>query len=123
MNGTYQSLSYAKWRIAGTMLFSFPKGGGPKTLFGNIRKYLGPIFHELARQKEFRIVEGHLKHDSVHVCIEVPAKAAPQQACVRGMINIPPLCLHEASCRQSLLPEVFFIQTLSALDVGPNVKP
>jgi putative transposase len=47
-----------------------------KTLFGNIRKRLGPIFHELARQKECRIVQGHLLPDHVHMCLEIPPKYA-----------------------------------------------
>jgi putative transposase len=43
-------------------------------MFLEIRKFLGPIFHELARQKECRIVEGHLLADHVHMCIEIPPK-------------------------------------------------
>jgi putative transposase len=43
-------------------------------VFGQIRKQLGPIFHELARQKECRILEGHLMPDHVHMCIEIPPK-------------------------------------------------
>jgi putative transposase len=45
-----------------------------KVMFGEIRKFLGPIFHELARQKECRIIEGHLMPDHVHMCIEIPLK-------------------------------------------------
>jgi putative transposase len=45
-----------------------------KTLFGKARRYLGEIFHALARQKECRIVEGHLMADHVHMCIEIPPK-------------------------------------------------
>ena len=45
-------------------------------MFGEIRKFLGPIFHELARQKECRIIEGHLLPDHVHMCIEIPPKYA-----------------------------------------------
>ena len=41
-------------------------------VFGQIRKQLGSIFHELARQKECRILEGHLMPDHVHMCIEIP---------------------------------------------------
>ena len=33
-----------------------------------------PVFHELARQKECRIVEGHLMPDHVHMCIDIPPK-------------------------------------------------
>jgi len=43
-------------------------------MFGGIREFLGPVFHELARQKECRIVEGHLMPDHVHMCIEIPPK-------------------------------------------------
>jgi putative transposase len=45
-------------------------------MFSDIRQYLGPLFHELARQKECRIVEGHLLPDHVHMCIEIPPKYA-----------------------------------------------
>ena len=45
-----------------------------KVLYGNLRSYLGDIFHELARQRESRIVEGHLCVDHVHMCIEIPPK-------------------------------------------------
>ena len=45
-------------------------------LFGEIRRQLGPIFHELARQKECRIIEGHVMPDHIHMCIEVPPKYA-----------------------------------------------
>jgi putative transposase len=32
------------------------------------------MFHELARQKECRIIEGHLMKDHVHMCLEIPPK-------------------------------------------------
>jgi putative transposase len=41
-----------------------------------MRKALGPIFHELARQKECRILAGHVRPDHVHRCIEIPPKDA-----------------------------------------------
>src|SRR5262249_40586034 len=37
---------------------------------------INTIFHELARQKECRIIEGHVMPDHVHMCIEVPPKHA-----------------------------------------------
>jgi putative transposase len=43
-----------------------------KVVYGEIRASVGGIFHELARQKECRIVEGHLLADHVHMCIESP---------------------------------------------------
>jgi putative transposase len=72
MIGTYQSLSHSKWQCKYHLVF-VPKRRR-KTVFGKIREKLGPIFHELARQKECRIVEGHLLADHVHMCIEIPPK-------------------------------------------------
>ena len=74
MSNTYQSLSHSKWDCKYHIVF-VPKYR-KKTIFGDIRKSLGPIFHELARQKECRIVEGHLMRDHVHMCIEIPPKHA-----------------------------------------------
>ncbi len=45
-----------------------------KKVFGQIRKELGRLFHELARPKECRILEGHLMLDHVHMGIESPPK-------------------------------------------------
>ena len=35
-----------------------------------------PDLHELARQKECQIVEGHVMPDHVHMCIQIPPKYA-----------------------------------------------
>ena len=43
-----------------------------KAGYGEIRASVGGIFHELARQKEGRIGEGHLLADHVHMGIEIP---------------------------------------------------
>jgi len=51
-----------------------------RVLYGRIRDALGPIFHALARQKEGRIVEGHICPDQVHMCIEIPPKYAVSSA-------------------------------------------
>lgn len=72
MSGTYNSLSHSKWDCKYHIVF-VPKNRR-KALFGGIRKALGPIFHELARQKECCIIEGHLMPDHVHMCIEIPPK-------------------------------------------------
>jgi putative transposase len=74
MSELYQSLSHSKWDCKYHVVFT-PKYRR-KVMFGEIRKFLGPIFHELARQKECRIVEGHLMPDHVHMCIEIPPKYA-----------------------------------------------
>ena len=45
-------------------------------MYGAIRTHLGKILHELAKQKEARILEGHLMSDHVHMCISIPPKFA-----------------------------------------------
>lgn len=50
-----------------------------KVLYGELKKHLGEIFHELARQKESRIEEGHLISDHVHMMIAIPPKYAVSQ--------------------------------------------
>ncbi|HCC36803.1 MAG TPA: IS200/IS605 family transposase [Treponema sp.] len=47
-----------------------------KRLYGGIAKYLGRIFHELARQRESKILEGHICPDHIHMLIEIPPKYA-----------------------------------------------
>jgi len=47
-----------------------------KVLYGQIRKELVKILHELAKQKECLITEGSLSIDHVHMCIEIPPKYA-----------------------------------------------
>jgi putative transposase len=47
-----------------------------KALYGQIRKRLGEMFHDLARQRECKILEGHLASDHVRMYIAVPPKYA-----------------------------------------------
>ena len=74
MNEAYQSLSHSRWDCKYHVVF-VPKRRR-KALFGSIRQKLGGVFHELARQKECRIVQGHMLADHVHMCIEIPPKYA-----------------------------------------------
>jgi putative transposase len=74
MTGSFQSMSHSKWDCKYHVVF-IPKRRR-KAVFGNIRKHLGAIFHELARQKECQIIEGHLMPDHVHMCIAIPPKYA-----------------------------------------------
>ena len=74
MSQTYQSLAHSRWDCKYHLVF-VPKRRR-KHLLGHIRHALGPIFHELARQKECRIIEGHLMPDHVHMCMEIPPKHA-----------------------------------------------
>ena len=72
MSELYQSLSHSKWDCKYHIVF-VPKYRR-KTLYVDVRKFLGPVFHELARQKECQIVEGHMMIDHIHMCLAIPPK-------------------------------------------------
>ena len=50
-----------------------------KVMFGNIRKHLREILHELAKQKESQIVAGSIAVDHVHMCVSIPPKYSVAQ--------------------------------------------
>jgi REP-associated tyrosine transposase len=74
MSGTMKSLAHSRWDCKYHVVF-IPKYRR-KAIYSELRKMLGEIFHDLARQKECRILEGHLLADHVHMCIEIPPKHA-----------------------------------------------
>ena len=71
---SYNSLSHSKYDCKYHIVF-VPKCR-KKALFGKIREYLKSVFHELAEQKECKIISGHLAVDHVHMCISIPPKYA-----------------------------------------------
>ena len=70
----YESLSHTRWDCKYHVVF-IPKCRR-KVLYGKLRKDLGDLFHSLAKQKESRIVEGHMMSDHVHMMIAIPPKYA-----------------------------------------------
>ena len=50
-----------------------------KALYGELRKHLGPVLRELARQREVVVEEGHLQLDHVHMLRSIPPKYAVAQ--------------------------------------------
>ena len=68
----YQSLNHTKWDCKYHVVF-IPKRRR-KQIYGAIKKHLGEVFHELAKQKESKIMEGHLCSDHVHMCLSIPPK-------------------------------------------------
>ena len=72
-----ESLNHSKWECKYHVVF-IPKRRR-KTLYAALRKYLGEVFHRLARQKESQIEEGHLMPDHVHMLISIPPKYAVSQ--------------------------------------------
>ncbi|GIK37177.1 MAG: IS200/IS605 family transposase [Chloroflexota bacterium] len=72
-----QSLSHSKWECKYHIVW-IPKYRRQK-LFGELRKELGQVLRELARQKESEIIEGHLLPDHVHMLISIPPKHSVAQ--------------------------------------------
>lgn len=69
---SYESLAHSKWDCKYHIVF-IPKCR-KKALYGKIRKFLGPVFHELAAQRGSTIMEGHMVQDHVHMLIKIPPK-------------------------------------------------
>ncbi len=72
-----ESLNHTKWSCKYHVVF-IPKCRR-KTLYVQLRQYLGEVFRRLAEQKESRIEEGHLMSDHVHMMISIPPKYAVSQ--------------------------------------------
>src|SRR5690242_16978572 len=70
----YKNLSHTRWQCKYHVIF-IPKYRR-KRLYGVLRRKLGEVFHELARQKGCWIEEGHIMPDHVHMLINVPPKLA-----------------------------------------------
>lgn len=92
---TWESLNHSVWDCKYHVVF-IPKCRR-KTLYGELRRYLGEVFRRLAQQKESRIEEGHLLSDHVHMLIAMPPKYAVAQV-------------------------VGFIKGKSAIDFGAGVR-
>lgn len=69
---SFESLSHSRWDCKYHVVF-IPKCR-KKTLYGKVRKFLGPVFHELAGQRNSRVIEGHMVQDHVHMMISIPRK-------------------------------------------------
>jgi len=72
-----QSLSHSKWEYKYHITW-IPKYR-KKVIYGHLRKNLGDVLRELARQKESLILEGHLMPDHVHMLVSIPPKYAVAQ--------------------------------------------
>ena len=67
-----KSLTHSRWDCKYHVVW-IPKCR-KKQLYGGVAKYLGNIFHELAKERESQVVEDHLCPDHVHMLIEIPPK-------------------------------------------------
>ena len=71
------SLAHTKWMCKYHIVW-IPKYR-KKKFFGALRRELGPVLRELARQRESEIEEGHMMSDHVHILISIPPKYAVSQ--------------------------------------------
>jgi REP element-mobilizing transposase RayT len=85
-----------------------------KTLYGDLRQYLGEVFRRLPQQKESRIEEGHLLSDHVHVLIAIPPKHA-----VARVVGIR--CA--SATRRNSLPSPSKLQGLPSPPPGAALHP
>ena len=68
----YESLKHTTWECKYHVVF-IPKYRR-KALYVQLRRDLGPVFRDLAEQKECKVEEGHLMADHVHMLLSVPPK-------------------------------------------------
>ena len=71
------SLAHTKWMCKYHIVW-IPKYR-KKKLFGDLRRELGPVLRELARQRESEIEEGQMMSDHVHILISIPPKYSVAQ--------------------------------------------
>ncbi|WP_043914920.1 IS200/IS605 family transposase [Candidatus Regiella insecticola] len=69
---SYESLSHSKWDCKYHLIFV--RKYRKKMLYGKIRQFLGPLFHDLGKHRSCRILEGHMVQDHVHMLIAIPPK-------------------------------------------------
>ena len=80
----YRRLSHTKWQCKYHIVF-IPKYRR-KTLFGVLRRELGPVFRRLAERKESRVEEGHIMVDHMHMLLSIPPRLAVSSVvgCLKG---------------------------------------
>jgi putative transposase len=74
---TPESLKHTKWECKYHIVW-IPKYR-KKSLYKDLRRYLGEMLKDLASQKECKILEGHLMPDHVHILISIPPKYSVSQ--------------------------------------------
>ena len=72
-----QSLRHTRWECKYHVVF-IPKYRR-KAIYGELRRHLGKVFRELARQRESEVEEGHLMLDHVHMLLSIPPKYSVAQ--------------------------------------------
>lgn len=73
----FSSLKHSRWECKYHVVW-IPKYRR-KTLYDQLRKYLGEIFKDLAKNRECEVLEGHMMPDHVHMLISIPPKYSVAQ--------------------------------------------
>ena len=73
----HENLNHTAWDCKYHVVW-IPKNR-KKTIFKELRPYLGEAIRDLASHRESRIEEGHLMADHVHILISIPPKYSVSQ--------------------------------------------
>ena len=113
----YQSLSHTRWDCKYHVVF-IPKKR-KKKIFGSLRRHLGEIFRELAKQRGSVVVEGHLMADHVHICLSIPPKLSVSNVVgyIKGKSAIA-IARHFGGRERNFTGEVFWARGYFVSTVG-----
>jgi putative transposase len=68
----WQTLSHVKWDCKYHIVFVTKYRHN--TIYGKIRKSIGPIIRQLCEQKGLELLEGHATPEHIHLCLSIPPK-------------------------------------------------
>lgn len=113
----YQSLGHTRWDCKYHVVY-IPKKR-KKKIFEALRRHLGEIFRDLAKQKESQVVEGHLMGNHVHMCLSIPPKYAVSNVVgfIKGKSAIA-IARHFGGRARNFTGEVFWARGYFVSTVG-----
>ena len=102
-----RSLSHTTWDCKYHLVW-IPKYR-KKIIYGQLRKYFGEVFRDLALHKETKVLEGHLKGAHVHMLVSIPPKYAVSQVVgyMKGKSAIH-IARAYAGCRRNFMGQNFW---------------
>src|SRR5215467_14172898 len=121
MKHSTENLRHTRWECKYHVVF-IPKYR-KRSIYGWVRRELGPIIRDLAQQKESVVKERHLMADHVHMLLSIPPKYSVSR--VMGLLRARvPLRSHEGSWigRRTLWGRTFGRGTITCQRWG-GMKP
>ena len=73
----FERSNHTQWECKYHVIF-IPKNRR-KAIYDGLRQHLGDVFRELARERESKVLEGHLMKDHVHMLLLIPPKYSVAQ--------------------------------------------